>query len=126
MQMKILVCEDDLITLKVLEYSLKKEGYEVFVASDGQTGADLLRENMDDIDMMITDQHMPYLSGLELVHLVRNELKMDFPIIMLTRINMDDTRTLALSLGVNDYVTKPFLPRHLISKIKFMLTDRPH
>lgn len=121
--MRILICEDDLITLKALEYSLKKEGYEVLTAEDGRTGAELLREYAENIDMMITDQHMPYNTGLELVHIVRNELKSSFPVIMLTRVNMDDTRVLALSLGVNEYITKPFLPKQLVLRIKYMLNN---
>lgn len=119
--MKVLVCEDDALTLKTLEFSLKKEGYEVFAAADGKEGADFLRNNIDDIDMMITDHHMPYFSGLELVHLVRNVLKNDVPIIMLTRVNLNENRELALSMGVNEYVTKPFYPRQLLLKMKCML-----
>lgn len=118
---KILICEDDIITLKTLEYSLKKEGYEVLAASDGKVGAELLRDNIQSINMMITDQHMPFFSGLELVHLVRNELKTELPIIMLTRVNMDDTKKLAFSLGVNEYMTKPFHPKQLVIKIKNIL-----
>ncbi len=116
---KILVCEDDMITLRALECSLRKEGYEVYTAADGKEGAELLRNN--EIDMMITDQHMPYFSGLELVHLVRNELKMNFPIIMLTRVNLSEIKKLALNLGVNEYMTKPFFPQQLLLRIKCML-----
>ncbi len=121
--MKILVCEDDTITLKALEYSLTREGYKVYAAADGKEGADLLRENINEIGMMITDHHMPYFSGMELVHLVRNELKNNFPIIMLSRVNLDETKKLALSLGVDEYMTKPFLPRHLLIRINRMLKN---
>ncbi|MFO7922270.1 MAG: response regulator transcription factor [Bacteroidales bacterium] len=119
--MKILVCEDDLITLKAIEYSFKKEGYEVITAEDGKVGADRLREYRDEIDVMITDQHMPYFSGLELVHLARIELKVDFPIIMLTRVNQEETKQRAYSLGVSDYITKPFLPGQLLLRVKNVL-----
>jgi two-component system, OmpR family, response regulator VicR len=121
--MNILVCEDDVITLRALEYSLRKEGYAVLSAADGKEGADLLRGNINEIDLMITDQHMPYFSGLELVHLVRNELKMTFPIIMLTRVNLEEIKNLAFSLGVNEYITKPFFPRQLLFKMKCMLNS---
>ncbi len=122
--MKIIICEDDLITLKALEYSLKKKGYDVIAASDGKTGSELLRKHYNEIDLMITDHHMPYFSGLELVHLVRNELKMNFPIIMLTRVNMDETKKLAMSLGVNEYITKPFFPKQLVLKVRGILMNR--
>jgi two-component system, OmpR family, response regulator VicR len=121
--MNILVCEDDVITLRALEYSLRKEGYSVLSAADGKEGADILRGNNNEIDLMITDQHMPYFSGLELVHLVRNELKMTFPIIMLTRVNLEEIKNLAFSLGVNEYITKPFFPRQLLFKMKCMLNS---
>ena len=121
--MKVLVCEDDIITLKALEYSLRKEGYDVFTASDGKEGAEYLRGNINDIAMLITDQHMPYFSGLELVHILRNELKKDVPIIMLTRICLDETRKLAISMGVNEYITKPFFPKQLLLKMKGILKN---
>jgi two-component system, OmpR family, response regulator VicR len=120
---KILVCEDDKITLKTLEYTLKREGYEVVVAADGKAGAEILRDSSVGIGLMITDQHMPYFSGLELVYLVRSELKLDIPIIMLTRVNQDETRNLALSLGANEYMTKPFMPTQLLMKIQEILIN---
>jgi DNA-binding response OmpR family regulator len=119
--MKVLVCEDDKITLKALEYSLRREGYDVFAAADGKEGADFLRRNINDIGILITDQHMPFFSGLELVHILRNELRKDVPIIMLTRISIDEIRKLAISMGVNEYITKPFFPRQLVKKIRCML-----
>jgi DNA-binding response OmpR family regulator len=121
--MKVLVCEDDRITLKALEYSLRREGYDVFAAADGKEGADFLRDNINDIGILITDQHMPFFSGLELVHIVRNELRKDVPIIMLTRISIDEIRKLAISMGVNEYITKPFFPRQLVKKMRCMLRN---
>ncbi len=117
----MLICEDDIITLRALDYSLKKEGYNTIRAGDGKEGYDTIVKYTNDIDMMITDQHMPYYSGLELVHLVRNELRLKFPIIMLTRISLDSTRKLALSLGVTEYITKPFLPRQLMTRVRLIL-----
>gem|GEM_PF-665838 len=119
--MKVLICEDDIITLRALDYSLKKEGYNPIRAEDGKEGYDIIVKYTNDIDMMITDQHMPYYSGLELVNLVRNELRLKFPIIMLTRVSLDSTRKLALSLGVTEYITKPFLPRQLMTRVRLIL-----
>lgn len=117
----MLICEDDIITLRALDYSLKKEGYNPIRAEDGKEGYDIIVKCTNDIDMMITDQHMPYYSGLELVHLVRNELRLKFPIIMLTRVSLDSTRKLALSLGVTEYITKPFMPRQLMTRVRLIL-----
>ncbi len=121
MTVKVLICEDDIITLRALDYSLKKEGYNPIRAEDGKEGYDIIVKYTNDIDMMITDQHMPYYSGLELVNLVRNELRLKFPIIMLTRVSLDSTRKLALSLGVTEYITKPFLPRQLMTRVRLIL-----
>jgi DNA-binding response OmpR family regulator len=109
--------------LKSHKITCIKQGDPLLTAANGKEGADLLRANTNEIDLMITDQHMPYFSGLELVHLVRNELGMVFPIIMLTRVNLEEIKNLAFSLGVNEYMTKPFFPRQLLFKMKCMLNN---
>jgi two-component system, OmpR family, response regulator VicR len=124
--MKILVCDDDLLTVKAVEYRLKKDGYEVVTALDGLQGADILKSNSNGIDFLITDQHMPFYSGLELINLVRNDLKMDIPIIMLTRVGVDAVRNQAFDLGADEYVTKPFSPDVLLFKVKHVLMKREH
>ncbi len=115
--MTILVCEDDALTLKTVEHSLKKNGYNVITAPDGGRGSEILKERGGEVDFMVTDHHMPYFSGLELLHLVRVELRLDIPVIMLTRVNTDEIRKLADSLQVDEYVTKPFNPQELCKKI---------
>lgn len=111
--MNILVCEDDVLTLKTLEYALKKDGYRVITAADGLRGAEILKEQKDKLDFMVTDQHMPYISGLELVYMARVELKMDIPIVMVTRVGLEEAKTRAGNLGVDEYITKPFNPGEL-------------
>lgn len=122
--MNILVCDDDILTLKAVEYKLKKEGYLVLTANDGAEGSKMLRENDNGIDFLITDQHMPYFSGIELINLVRNELKLDIPIIMLTRVSVDEIRSQAFEMGADDYITKPFSPDALTFKVKHVLMRR--
>lgn len=124
--MKILVCDDDILTLKAVEYKLKKEGFQVITAIDGSKGAEILRNNQSGIEFLITDQHMPFFSGLELINLVRNDLKLDIPIIMLTRVSIDETRSQAFEMGADDYVTKPFSPDILSFKIKKILMMKEH
>jgi len=63
--MNILVCEDNIMTLKAIEFSLKKAGYEVFKAGDGSQGIRILGE--EKIDLVVTDINMPYTKGLELI-----------------------------------------------------------
>lgn len=121
--MKILVCDDDMLTLKAVEHRLKKDGYEVITALDGSQGAEILR-NGRDVDFLITDQHMPFFSGMELINLVRNELNKDIPIIMLTRVSVDEIRKQAFEMGADEYITKPFSPETLSFKVKHVLMRR--
>jgi two-component system, OmpR family, response regulator VicR len=122
--MNILVCDDDILTLKTVEHKLKKEGYQVLTAIDGAEGSKMLKEIDNAIDFLITDQHMPYFSGIELINLVRNELKLNIPIIMLTRVSIDEIRTQAFEMGADDYITKPFSPDALTFKVKHVLMRR--
>jgi len=118
--MKILICEDDLMTLKALEHKLKNEGYETITALDGKQAIDLLN-NSRGIDLLLTDLHMPLTSGLELITHVRNVLKSNIPIVMLTRVGLEDTVLHAFELGADDYITKPFSPEELSLRIKRLL-----
>ncbi len=118
--MKILVCEDDNMTLKALEHKLKNDGYEIVTAHDGKQAIDFLNTK-DDIDLVLTDLHMPLISGLELITHIRNELKSNMPIVMLTRVGLEDTVLHAFELGADDYITKPFSPDELSLRIKRLL-----
>ena len=118
--MKILICEDDLMTLKALEHKLKNEGYETITALDGKQAIDILNSNPA-IDLLLTDLHMPLTSGLELITHVRNVLKSNIPIVMLTRVGLEDTVLHAFELGADDYITKPFSPDELSLRIKRLL-----
>lgn len=114
--MKILIVEDDSMTRKAIEHRIKMDNYEVISASDGKDALEILQK--EKIDFMITDLHMPNISGLELIKYVRSELKKNIPIIMLTRVGLEETVLLAFELGVDDYITKPFSPTELTLRIK--------
>lgn len=118
--MKILICEDDLMTLKALDHKLKNEGYETLTALDGKQAIDMLNSHPE-IDLLLTDLHMPLISGLELITHVRNEMKSFMPIVMLTRVGLEDTVLHAFELGADDYITKPFSPEELSLRIKRLL-----
>lgn len=117
---KILICEDDLMTLKALEHKLKNEGYQTITALDGKQAIDILNKNKE-IDLLLTDLHMPLTSGLELITHVRNVMKSNIPIVMLTRVGLEDTVLHAFELGADDYITKPFSPEELSLRIKRLL-----
>lgn len=120
--MKILICEDDEMMINVIDYKLKKDGYETEKAIDGKKAADLIKQN--DFNLIITDLLMPYMSGLELVNLIRNDLKKTTPIIVLSKIGLEETVLKAFELGADDYMVKPFSPNELSVRAKRLLMKR--
>lgn len=117
--MKILVCEDDAMTLMALNHLLLQEGCEVVSVHDGAEAKQKLSESQ--FDLLLTDLHMPLIDGLELIRHVRNDLKLTIPIVMLTRIGSEDIVMKAFELGADDYVTKPFSSNELSVRIKRLL-----
>jgi DNA-binding response OmpR family regulator len=114
--MKVLICEDDNLTLQALEHSIRIEGYETLTAKDGLEAKRILKDTT--VDLLVTDLHMPNIDGLELIQYIRNEIKKTFPIIMLTRVGSDDTVLTAFEHGADDYITKPFSPKELSIRIR--------
>jgi DNA-binding response OmpR family regulator len=117
--MKILVAEDNVMLLKTIELKLIKEGYEVFTTPDG-------RETMKEIirlrpDMIIADVMMPYASGLEVISMVRQQLKWKTPIIILSAMEQEEVILNAFDLGADDYITKPFSLNELVIRVKRLL-----
>ena len=108
--MKILVCEDDEMVLKMVEFKLRKDGYEVQLAGDGKAALDQIRSFQP--DLIITDIMMPYLTGLEIVHQVR---------IIVSSIGLEKTVLEAFQLGADDFITKPFSPNELSVRVKKLL-----
>ncbi len=118
--MKILVCDDDEALISMIRFKLTRDNLgEVVKAADGREAMAFLKEN--DFDLIITDINMPYHSGLELTVFVREELKKKTPIIVLSADGPEDTVLQALSLGANDFMTKPFSPADLGVRIKHLL-----
>lgn len=114
--MKVLIVEDDSMTRKALEHRMKLDGYEVNTASDGKQAADMLKTQK--FDILLTDLHMPNFSGLDLIKHVRSQLKLSIPIIMVTRVGLEETVLNAFELGADDYITKPFSPDELSLRVK--------
>jgi len=114
--MNILVCEDNIMTLKTIEFSLKKAGYDVFKAGDGFQGIRILSE--EKIDLVITDINMPYTKGLELIRHINTKMNAKIPVIVITGITNVETRTHAMELGAEGYLTKPFDPKVMLDMVK--------
>lgn len=114
--MKILICEDEEIMLTALEFRLRKQGFQVVKAEDGRQALAKFKEEAP--DLVIADIMMPYLSGLELIEIFRNELKSDVPVIVISALEHEETVLHAFRIGANDFITKPFKPHELILRIK--------
>jgi DNA-binding response OmpR family regulator len=114
--MKILVAEDDSMLLKAIELKLEKEGYEMITTSDGrETIKEIIAQSPD---MVITDLMMPYASGLEIVGMIRQQLKRKIPIIVLSAMEQEVVVMNAFDLGADDYITKPFSLNELVIRVK--------
>jgi two-component system alkaline phosphatase synthesis response regulator PhoP len=114
---RVLVVDDEESILKVVEYALTQAGYEVHVARDGDGAEFMLSQVRPDI--VILDVMLPGKSGLDIARDIRAES--NTPIIMLSARGDEVDRILGLEFGADDYVTKPFSPRELVSRVKAIL-----
>jgi DNA-binding response OmpR family regulator len=117
--MKILIAEDNQVTLLMLEQCLKSEGYEVMAAVDGRHALQLLETESP--DLIITDIMMPFTSGLEFIGIVKSSPRRIIPIIVLSAIDEESTVMEAFELGADDFIAKPFNAKELILRIKRFL-----
>ncbi len=118
---KVLVVEDDEIISYLLDFRLKREGFDVIVASDGHQAFEYL-ENGTPPQMVLLDVMLPYLDGFELITRLRGKPEwFDVPVIMLTSKSQEQTIVRALDAGANDYVIKPFRPDELMARLRRLL-----
>jgi len=120
--MKVLICDDDSMTLRILEFQFKKDGFEILKAVNGREAQNMLSENPD-IDIMVTDMYMPSVNGLELITFVRKTLNSKMPIVVVSRVNVQENINYAFELGVNEYLTKPFDLEEMSNKVKQLLEN---
>jgi two-component system, OmpR family, alkaline phosphatase synthesis response regulator PhoP len=120
MSHKILIADDEPNILISLEYLMKREGYDVRVARDGQEAIDaILRERPD---LVLLDVMMPVKTGYEVCQEVRaSEAVRDTLILMLTAKGRETDLAKGLALGANAYMTKPFSTKELVSRVREML-----
>ena len=117
--MKILICEDDEMVLKMVEFRLRKDGHEIHLAVDGKDALEKI--NSVKPDLIITDIMMPYITGLEIVHQIRKDMGLKTPIIIVSSIGLEKTVLEAFRLGADDFITKPFSPNELSVRVNRML-----
>jgi two-component system, OmpR family, response regulator RegX3 len=113
----ILLVEDEASLAESVRYNLEREGFRVTVAPDGNAG--LLRFRNERPSLVVLDLMLPEMSGLDLCKLIREESTV--PIIMLTAKDAEADKVAGLELGADDYVTKPFSMRELVSRVRAQL-----
>jgi len=124
MNKKILVADDEPNIVISLEYLLKREGYTVLLARDGQQALDTIIQERP--DLVLLDVMMPGKSGFEVCQAVRaNEELQGTKILMLTAKGRDTDLAKGTALGADDYMTKPFSTRELAEKVARMLGRLP-
>lgn len=117
MQSKILIIDDEQSILNLVTAYLRPEGYEIETAVNGRSGLQLAQSYKP--DLIVLDIMLPGMDGLELLAQLRRES--DVYVIMLTAKNEETDKIIGLSVGADDYLTKPFSPRELVARIKAAL-----
>ena len=114
---KILVVDDDLALADVLAFTLRRAGFDVFLAHDGRDALEQFTRQMP--DLIVLDWMLPDLDGVEVCTRVRDVS--NIPIIMLTVRYGDDDVMAALEAGADEYITKPFSPRQVVARVRALL-----
>jgi DNA-binding response OmpR family regulator len=116
----ILICDDDPLLVDLLEYRLASRGYAVAVAEDGGKALRRLQEMKP--DAILLDAMMPVIDGYEVLRKIReNPETAQIPVIMLTARKQEQDIVMALELGANDYLVKPFIPEELVARLGRLL-----
>ena len=114
---KILVVDDEQVLVKGIKFNLEHEGYQVEVGYDGEQAVELAREG--GFDLVLLDLMMPKIDGLQACMRIREFSNV--PIIMLTAKGEETDKITGLTMGADDYMTKPFLPLELVARVKAQL-----
>ena len=120
----VLLCDDEIQIIRAAEFKIKRAGYEVTIAADGQEGWDMIKQQRPDI--VVTDCQMPRLDGLGLVKKIRaNADTADLPVLMLTAKGYElDEEYLYETLNIVELIPKPFSPRELLNSVEQTLQNQ--
>jgi len=113
----ILVVDDEERMARFIRLNLEHDGFQVVEANRGMQAIQIIRDRMPDV--VILDVMMPDLDGFEVLQLIRETSQV--PVIMLTAKGEEDDKVRGLELGADDYITKPFSPRELVSRVRAVL-----
>src|SRR4029077_2772539 len=116
----ILIIEDERALVEVLTYNLRKEGFDVHSATDGQDG--LRRAQTTLPDLIVLDLMLPVIEGLEVCRVLKSGVRTrDIPLLMLAPRSQERSELVGFQMGADDYVTKPFKIKPLIQRVKALL-----
>jgi len=115
--MKALIVDDDLVLADVLSFTLRRAGFQVVMAHDGQAALDTWQNESP--DLIILDLNLPKVDGLTVCTRIRE--RASTPIIILSVLGGDDDGGRGLESGADDYITKPFSPRQLVARAQAVL-----
>jgi len=113
----ILICDDEREIVDAIEIYLKNDGYDVVKAYDGREAVEMMRDT--EVDLVILDIMMPKLDGIRAMLKIREER--NIPVILLSAKSEDTDKISGLSLGADDYVSKPFNPLELMARVRSQL-----
>ncbi|MCA9995613.1 MAG: response regulator transcription factor [Anaerolineales bacterium] len=115
----ILVVDDEASVVEVVKLYLQREGFSVRIARDGQAALTAVRQKPP--TLIVLDLMLPHIDGMEILRRLRENPATDVPVIMLTARSQETDRIYGLEMGADDYVTKPFSPAELVSRVKAVL-----
>jgi CheY-like chemotaxis protein len=113
--MSILVCEDNTLASLVISTILKRQGYDIVTAADGSEAIDKVSQGNP--DLVISDIHLPYHSGLEVVRYMRTDLGRKTPVIIVSAFSDPHVQEQARVLGISDYFVKPIDTEILVKRV---------
>lgn len=125
MKKRVMIVDDDKMTLQICEYILKKQGYNVVTVESGKRCLEYLRdESNPPVHGILLDIEMPLLNGYNTLSSIRQSEKlMKIPVMFLTATATPDTVKEAIRLGVTSYLKKPFLPSELSERVNQLLSE---
>jgi two-component system, OmpR family, alkaline phosphatase synthesis response regulator PhoP len=123
MEKKILVIEDDPATSRLVDYSLRHEGYQVITASNGLEGVRKARSESP--DLVILDVMLPGMDGFEICQRLKSEpITAQLPILMFSAKAQEIDRDTGIKVGADDYLTKPSAPSEIVRRVQKLLTRK--
>jgi len=120
---KILVVDDEVHIVNILKFNLKKSGYDVITAANGEEALNLISSEMP--DLILCDVMMPKVTGFEVCQKIKSDEKLrNIPFILLTAKGQEVDRDIGLKYGADLYLTKPFSPKNIVDKVAEILAGK--